>query len=55
MSGAVMGTHRALLEGFDTAKGTIRFAPARPLPADLVASIVHDRMTEIDAAPSSRR
>jgi len=55
MSGAVMGAHRALLEGFDTAKGTIRFTPARPLPADLVASIVRARMTEIDAARASGR
>jgi len=55
MSGAVMGAHRALLDGFDTAKGTIRFTPARPLPADLVASIVRARMTEIDAARASGR
>jgi len=55
MSGAVMGAHRARLAGFDaTAKGTIRFAPERPLPVDVVASIVRDRMAEIDAPRTSK-
>lgn len=50
MSPAVLEAHRDRLAGFDTAKGTIRFAPDRPIPAPLVAAIVHDRMAEIDAA-----
>ena len=40
---------RADLVGFDTSKGTIHFAPDRPLPPDLVEKIVHARMAETDA------
>ncbi|MET1063992.1 MAG: DUF1801 domain-containing protein [Arthrobacter sp.] len=35
------------LEGFSLAKGTIRFTPDRPLPADVVAEIVRLRLLEI--------
>jgi len=50
MSPAVIDAHRAELSDFDTAKGTIRFTPTKPLPIDLVSSMVRDRMAEIDAA-----
>jgi uncharacterized protein YdhG (YjbR/CyaY superfamily) len=41
--GTAMGPHLAALAGFDTSKGTIRFQPARPLPAALVRKIVRSR------------
>lgn len=43
------------LEGFDTAKGTIRFTAQHPLPDDVVARIVSRRRDEIDAAAGRRR
>jgi uncharacterized protein YdhG (YjbR/CyaY superfamily) len=49
-SPAVMEAHRAELEGYDTAKGTIRFSPDRPLPAALVTTLVRARVAETDAA-----
>ena len=48
-SPAVMMAHAADLEGLDTSKGTIRFTPAAPLPADLVTTLVRARMAETDA------
>ncbi len=38
--GAVVDVFAERLTGFDTAKGTIRFQPDRPLPPALVADIV---------------
>jgi uncharacterized protein YdhG (YjbR/CyaY superfamily) len=55
MSPAVIEAHRAELTGYDTAKGTIRFTPERPIPEPLVAAIVRDRMAEIDAAAAAKR
>lgn len=45
---AVIDAHRADLAGYTLSKGTIRFTPERPLSAELVASIVRDRMARID-------
>ena len=45
----VIEAHRAQLEGYDLAKGTVRFQPDRPLPPDLVETLVRARMAEIDA------
>jgi uncharacterized protein YdhG (YjbR/CyaY superfamily) len=50
MSPAVMDAHAELLAGYDTSKGTIRFAPDAPLPGDLVRTLVRARMAETDAA-----
>jgi uncharacterized protein YdhG (YjbR/CyaY superfamily) len=50
MSPAAMEQHRALLAGYDTSKGTIRFQPDEPLPASLVTTLVKARMAETDAA-----
>lgn len=47
-SPAVMEAHRAELAGYDTSKGTVRFSPAAPPPADLVAKLVRARISEID-------
>lgn len=49
-SPAVMDEHRNDLEGYDTAKGTIRFQPDKPLPADLVEKLVRARMEETGSA-----
>jgi uncharacterized protein YdhG (YjbR/CyaY superfamily) len=45
-----MEAHRDDLEGYDTAKGTIRFQSDRPLPAELVEKLVQARMAETDGA-----
>jgi uncharacterized protein YdhG (YjbR/CyaY superfamily) len=36
------------LKTYDVSKGTVRFTPARPLPARLVKKIVKARIAEID-------
>lgn len=50
MSPAVLDRHRDELARFDLAKGTIRFPPDRPIPAEIVSAIVRERMAETDAA-----
>jgi len=54
MSPEAMEAHKDLLAAYDTSKGTIRFTPEKPLPADLVATLVRARMAETDAAASRR-
>jgi uncharacterized protein YdhG (YjbR/CyaY superfamily) len=49
-SPAVMAAHRDELAGYDTSKGTVRFAPDQPLPAALVKTLVEARIAETDAA-----
>jgi len=49
MSSELLEAHRDELAGFATAKGTVRFTPEHPLPVVLVARIVRERMTQIDA------
>lgn len=46
MSLKVVEDHREELGAFDAEKGTIRFQPDRPLPAELVAKIVRARIAE---------
>jgi|SRR5215207_3134199 len=38
------------LDGFDLAKGTIRFSPDRPVPEDVLADVVRARKQEITAS-----
>ena len=38
---------RERLDAFDVAKGTIRFSPDRPVPADVLADLVRARRQEI--------
>jgi len=54
MSPKVVDDHRAQLTDFDLAKGTIRFAPDHPVPADLVARMVRARMAETDAETAAK-
>jgi len=44
----------AELAKFDTSKGTVRFAPDRPLPASLVRALVRERIAEQAAAAAKR-
>ena len=43
------------LQGFEVAKGTIRFAPAKPIPAALVKRIVRMRVAENEARAAARK
>jgi uncharacterized protein YdhG (YjbR/CyaY superfamily) len=46
MSPAVVEAHADDLRGFDTGKGTIRFAPDKPLPSALVRKLIKARIAE---------
>lgn len=46
MSGTMVESFRADLEGYDTSKGTVRFSPERPLPVTLVRKLVKARVAE---------
>ena len=46
MSYAVMKAHRKELQNYDVDKGTIRFPSNKPLPAQLVRTIVKERIAE---------
>jgi uncharacterized protein YdhG (YjbR/CyaY superfamily) len=48
-SPAAIEAVRDRLGGFDVAKGTIRFSPDSPVPADVLADLVRARMQEITA------
>ena len=46
MSGSTVAAHAALLKGYDTSKGTVRFRPDEPLPPALVRELVEARIAE---------
>ncbi|MEO8660793.1 MAG: DUF1801 domain-containing protein [Bryobacteraceae bacterium] len=46
MSGSTVEAHKDELKDYDTSKGTIRFAPDKPLPAALVKKLVKARLAE---------
>ena len=48
-SPAAIDAVRDRLDGFDLAKGTIRFSPERPVPEDVFADLVRARREEIAA------
>lgn len=52
--GAVITQFQDRLKGFETAKGTIRFQPEKPLPPDLIADIVRHRIAQNAAIAAER-
>ena len=46
-SPAAIDAVRDRLDGFDVAKGTIRFSPDNPVPDDVLADLVRARLQEI--------
>jgi uncharacterized protein YdhG (YjbR/CyaY superfamily) len=54
MHPAVMVKHGAALKGYDTAKGTVRFSPTKPLPATLVRALVKACLAENAATAAAR-
>jgi uncharacterized protein YdhG (YjbR/CyaY superfamily) len=48
-SGTVLGTLGDMLDGYDTAQGTVRFAPDKPLPERIIKAVLSARAKEIKA------
>jgi uncharacterized protein YdhG (YjbR/CyaY superfamily) len=46
---------RNALAGFDLAKGTVRFAPDKPIPDAALGQLLRHRLREIEGAAGSRR
>jgi uncharacterized protein YdhG (YjbR/CyaY superfamily) len=46
MNGSTVEAYKEELKEYDTSKGTIRFAPNKPLPATLVRKLVKARIAE---------
>jgi uncharacterized protein YdhG (YjbR/CyaY superfamily) len=53
-SGTITERFAGDLKAYETAKGTIKFSPDRPLPATLVRKLVKARMVEVEAAEAER-
>ncbi len=54
MSSTIVAAHKDELKNYDTSKGTIRFAPSRPLPVSLVRKLVKARIAESLAVRNRR-
>jgi uncharacterized protein YdhG (YjbR/CyaY superfamily) len=55
MSSSTVAAHQDELKGFDTSKGTIRFAADKPLPVALVRKLVKARIAENEGHEDSQR
>jgi uncharacterized protein YdhG (YjbR/CyaY superfamily) len=55
MTSALIEANPDKVAGFAATKGTLQFTPEHPLPHDLVAWIVRERMAQIDARPATLR
>lgn len=55
MSPPIMDAHRVELKAYDTAKATIHFSAAKPLPAALVRKLVKARIRENESRLAGRR
>jgi uncharacterized protein YdhG (YjbR/CyaY superfamily) len=53
--GAVVQDFKALLKGYSTSKGTLRFDPEKPLPATLVRKLVMAGIARMPKTASKRR
>ncbi len=54
MGSSIMDEHPDLVAGFRTAKGTLQFTPANPLPPELIELIVRERMAQVEARTRRR-
>jgi len=55
MSGTTVEAYKDELQNYDTSKGTIRFAPEKPLPTALVRKLVKARIAENGATVAVTR
>ncbi len=55
MSPVVIETMKDRLSGFETAKGTVRFTPDKPIPDALIVEIVKRRIEENTTAVAVRK
>ncbi len=55
MSPMLIDAMKAELAGFETAKGTVRFTPDKPLPDELITEIVKRRIEENATAVAVQR
>jgi uncharacterized protein YdhG (YjbR/CyaY superfamily) len=55
MSSTTVEAHQNELKDYDTSKGTIRFAPEKPLPVRLVKKLVKARLAENHKKDASGR
>jgi len=53
-SSTALGTLHEMLDGYDTAESTIRFAPDKPLPERIVKAVLGERAKEIKARWGSK-